>query len=344
MKAVVLYDRKDGCVELRDVPRPQIKEDEVLVQVSFVGICGSDIHIYHNEVTYQVLPPLILGHEFSGVVVEKGKRVTTVDIGDQVTAETHAYICGSCQYCHSGQYNLCPSRRGYGFGVDGAFAEYVTVPERILHHIPEGVTMEEAAVTEPACVAYNALVEKTTIRPGDLVVILGPGPIGLLCLEMAQLAGAGRTVVSGVSRDAARLELASDLGADHIVDAETADPVALVRELSNGAGADIVVDAAGPSHTLRQSLDMVRRNGQITKIGWGPDPVNFSLDPIIEKCITLQGSFSHTWPTWERCLQLIALGRLRIRPLISHQLPLTQWREAFQMVEDATAVKVLLHP
>ncbi len=344
MKAVVLYDRKDGCVELRDVPRPQIKEDEVLVQVSFVGVCGSDIHIYHNEVTYQVLPPLILGHEFSGVVIEKGKRVTTVDLGDKVTAETHAYICGSCQYCHSGQYNLCPSRRGYGFGEDGAFAEYVTVPERILHRIPDGVTMEEAAVTEPACVAYNALVEKTTIRPGDLVVILGPGPIGLLCLEMAQLAGAGRTVVSGVSRDAARLELASDLGADHVVDAETADPVALVRELSSGAGADIVVDAAGPSHTLRQSLDMVRRNGQITKIGWGPDPVNFSLDPIIEKCITLQGSFSHTWPTWERCLQLMALGKLRTRPLISHQLPLTQWREAFQMVEDATAVKVLLQP
>jgi L-iditol 2-dehydrogenase len=344
MKAVVLYERKDGCVELREVPRPQIKEDEVLVEVRFVGICGSDIHIYHNEVTYAVLPPLILGHEFSGIVVEKGKGVTTVDIDDHVTAETHADICGSCQYCRSGQYNLCPSRRGYGFGVDGAFAEYVAVPERILHRIPEGVTLEEAAVTEPACVAYNALVEKTRIRPGDLVVILGPGPIGLLCLEVAQLAGAGRTVVSGVARDAARLELARDLGADQVVDAERTDPVALVRDLSNGTGADVVIDAAGPSHTLRQSLDMVRRNGQITKIGWGPDPVNFSLDPIIEKCITLQGSFSHTWPTWERCLQLMALGKLRTRPLISHQLPLTQWREAFQMVEDATAVKVLLHP
>jgi L-iditol 2-dehydrogenase len=344
MKAVVLYDRKDGCVELRDVPRPQIKEDEVLVAVKFVGICGSDPHIYHNEITYEVLTPLILGHEFSGIVVEKGNRVTLVDIDDQVTAETHARICGSCEYCRSGAYNLCPSRRGYGFGVDGAFAEYVAVPERILHRIPRGVTLEEAAVTEPACVAYNALVEKTRIRPGDLVVILGPGPIGLLCLQVAQLAGAGRTVVSGVSRDTTRLELAADLGADHVVDAEKADPVALVHELSNGRGADVVVDAAGPSQTLRQSLDMVRRNGQITKIGWGPDPVNFSLDPIIEKSITLQGSFSHTWSTWERCLQLMALGKLRIGPLISHRLPLAQWREGFEMVEDATAVKVLLHP
>ncbi|MDI7276346.1 MAG: zinc-binding dehydrogenase [Anaerolineae bacterium] len=344
MKAVVLYRQEAGCVDLREMPRPTIGPDQVLVQVECCGICGSEIHIYHNQVSYRLSPPLILGHEFAGVIVEKGAEVRGFDLGERVTAETHAYTCGRCRLCRSGEYNLCPERRSFGFTADGAFARYVAVRQQILHHVPEKVPLPEAALTEPLCVAYNALVEKSRLRPGDLVAILGPGPIGLFCVQVARLLGAGTVVVAGIGQDRERLELARQLGADVTVNAAEADPVECVLDLSRGAGADLVVDAAGPATTLRQSLAMVRRNGQVTKIGWGPEPVGFSLDPIIEKVITLQGAFSHTWPTWERVLGLMAQGRLRTAPLISARLPISRWREGFEAVERGTAVKVILDP
>ncbi len=344
MKAVVLYKQEAGCVDVRDMPRPTVGPDDVLVEVETAGICGSEIHIYHNEVTYKLNPPLILGHEFAGVIVEKGAAVRGFDLGDRVTVETHAYVCGRCRFCRAGDYHVCPERRSFGFTMNGAFTRYVCARQEILHHVPANVPLAEAALTEPLCVAYNALVEKTRIRPGDVVAILGPGPIGLFCVQVARLLGAGTIVVSGTGQDRSRLGLARELGADVVVNAEEADPVERVLDLSQGVGADVVIDAAGPSITLRQSLAMVRRNGQITKIGWGPEPVGFSLDPIIEKVITLQGSFSHTWQTWERCLALMSQGKLRTAPLISHRWPISRWQEAFAAIEDKTAVKILLDP
>ena len=344
MKAVVLYRQEEGCVDVRDMPRPTIGPDEVLVEVETCGICGSEIHIYHNQVSYRLQPPLILGHEFAGLIVERGEAVRGFQVGDRVTAETHAYVCGHCRFCRAGDYNVCPQRRSFGFTANGAFARYVAVRQAILHHVPANVSLEQAALTEPLCVAYNALVEKSRLCPGDLVAVLGPGPIGLFCVQVARLLGAGTIVVSGTAQDRERLELARTLGADLVVNAQEDDPVRRVLDLSQGVGADLVVDAAGPPATLRQSLAMVRRNGQITKIGWGPEPVNLSLDPIIEKVVTLQGSFSHTWQTWERCLALMAQGRLQTAPLISARWPLHRWREAFEAIEGQRAVKILLDP
>ena len=343
MKAVVLYRQEEGCVDVREVPRPVIGAGDVLVQVETAGVCGSEIHIYRNEVSYKLNPPLILGHEFAGTIAEKGADVRGFDLGDRVTVETHAYTCGVCRYCRAGDLNICPERRSYGFTADGAFAPYVRARQQILHHVPANVPLPEAALTEPLCVAYNALVEKTRIRPGDLVAILGPGPIGLLCVQVARLAGAGTIVVSGAGGDGERLTLARQLGADVTVQAPE-DPVACVQDMTGGIGADVVVDAAGPSITLKQSLAMVRRNGQITKIGWGPSPVGFSLDPLIEKAINLQGSFSHTWATWERVLALMSQKRLSTAPLISARMGISHWREAFDSIENQTAIKILLDP
>lgn len=344
MKAVVLYRQEDGCVDIREMPRPTIGPNQVLIRVETCGICGSEIHIYHNQVSYKLRPPLILGHEFSGVIVEAGAEVRGFAVGDRVTAETHAYTCGTCRFCRAGEYNVCPERRSFGFTENGAFARYVAVRQEILHHVPESVPLADAALTEPLCVAYNALVEKTRIRPGDFVAILGPGPIGLFCVEVARLQGAGTILVSGTAQDRARLDLARRLGADVAVNAQQEDPVALALEMTGGVGADVVVDAAGPAATLRQSMAMVRRNGQITKIGWGPEPVNLSLDPLIEKVVTLQGSFSHTWNTWERVLALMAQGRLQTAPLVSARWPISRWREAFAAIESQAAVKILLDP
>jgi L-iditol 2-dehydrogenase len=187
MKAVVKYDNYDGATELREVPVPGIGPDDVLVKVAYIGVCGSDPHMHHNKVSYKVNVPLILGHEFSGTIEKIGDNVKSFCIGDRVTAETHADYCGECILCRTNNYHLCRERKGFGFGIDGAFAKYVKVPKRILHRVPDNVDLKDAALTEPFCVAYSALVKKTSINPGDTVVVIGPGPIGALCVKMASI-------------------------------------------------------------------------------------------------------------------------------------------------------------
>jgi L-iditol 2-dehydrogenase len=344
MKAVVLYDKADKSVEIRDVPVPGIGPDECLVEVKFCGICGSEPHMYHGQLTLLARPPVILGHEWSGQIVEVGERVQGFAVGDRVTCETAAETCGVCALCRAGDYNLCPERRAFGFAVDGAFARYVKARPALLHHLPAGVSYEAAAMTEPICVAYNAVAEKSHLRPGNVVVIVGPGPVGLFCLQVAKLAGAGTVVVTGTRRDAERLAMARQLGADVTVDVGEQDPVEVVRGLGDGLGAHLVVDCAGVPPAIQQSLQVVRRNGHVTKIGWSLRPVNLTLDEIVAKAITYQGAFSHTWNTWETVLTLMQQGQIETEPLVSQVWPITRWQEAFQKLEALEAHKILLFP
>jgi L-iditol 2-dehydrogenase len=342
MKAVVKFGRQNGDVEIRDVAEPSIGPDQVLLEVQAASVCGSDIHMWREHQSWAIKLPLVLGHEFCGVVTAVGERVHGFHVGERVACETAATVCGQCVYCLSGNYNLCPHRQGYGALADGAFTRYVVARPQILHRIPEGVPFEYAALTEPICVAYNALVEKTTIKPGETVVIQGPGPIGIMALQIARLRGAGTLVVLGTDVDKHRMEVAEELGATHVVNIQREDPVKLVRSLGDGYGADLVVDCTGVSKALRQSLELVRPNGRITKIGWGPQPLDFSLDPLVAKAVTLQGSFSHTYPTWERALGLLATGQVNLRPVIGGVYPLTGWHEAFSKMEEGINVKSVL--
>src|SRR6185503_1579759 len=221
-----------------------------------------------------------------------------------------------------GQYNLDPRRRGFGYGLDGAMARYVKVPARCLHRLSAAVPFEVAALTEPCCVAYQAVVVNSRVRPGDVVAVIGPGPIGLLCAAVARLCGAARVVLAGIARDRPRLELGKTMGATDAFDAQAEDVAAALCAMGDGQGADVVIDATGVSASLKDALAWVRPAGQVTKVGWGPQPANFSLDPLVQKAVTLQGSFSHTWPVWERVLRLVASGQLDPRPLISRVSPL----------------------
>jgi L-iditol 2-dehydrogenase len=344
MKAVVLYDKSDGSVEIRDVPVPEIGPEECLVEVKYCGICGSEPHMYHGQLTLLARPPVVLGHEWSGQIVEVGERVAGFAVGDRVTCETAAETCGTCAFCRSGAYNVCPQRRAFGFAVDGAFTRFVRARYQRLHHLPEGVSYEAAAMTEPICVAYNAVAEKSRVHPGDVVVVVGPGPVGLFCLQVARLAGAGTVVVTGTRRDHARLELARRLGADITVDVSEQDPVEVVRGLGDGLGAHLVIDCAGVPPAIQQSLSLVRQNGQVTKIGWSLQPVNLTLDEIVAKAVTYQGAFSHTWTTWETVLELLRLGKIETEPLMSEIWPITRWEEAFHRLEALEAHKILLYP
>ncbi|HEY3290475.1 MAG TPA: zinc-binding dehydrogenase [Anaerolineae bacterium] len=342
MKAVVKFGRTDGNVELRDIDEPTIGPEQVLIDVKAASVCGSDIHMWREHQSWTIKLPLVLGHEFCGVVAQVGERVHGFKTGDRVTCETAASVCNECVYCLSGQYNLCPHRKGYGAMEDGAFTRFVIARPAILHHIPDNVPFEHAALTEPICVAYNALVEKTTIKPGDVVVIQGPGPIGIMALQMARLRGAGALVVLGTDVDTHRMEVAQELGATHLVNIQREDAKKVIGAFGDGYGAELVVDCTGVSRALQQSLDLVRPNGRITKIGWGPQPLDFSLDPLVAKAVTLQGSFSHTYPTWERALALLATGQINLEPVIGGVYPLQDWHEAFARMESGLNVKSVL--
>jgi alcohol dehydrogenase/L-iditol 2-dehydrogenase len=344
MPAVVQLEMKKGAVELREMPVPPIADDEVLLRVRGVGVCGSDVHQYHNTQSWQVRVPVILGHEFCGTVAAAGKGVAGFKEGDLVASETAAEIDAGCPLTRQGMYNLDPSRRGFGYDLHGGMAEYVKVPARCLHRVPKGVPAEVAAMTEPCCVAYQATVVNARVRPGDLVVVLGPGPIGLLCGTMARLSGAGKVVLVGTGRDKGRMETGLKAGATHAANVETDDVAALVRDLGDGLGADVVIDAAGVSATLKSALDWVRPAGQVTKVGWGPQPYNFSLDPLVRKAVTLQGSFSHNYPVWERVLSMFGTGQLDPRPYLSKVSKLDGWKDSFDGMHEGRYIKAVLTP
>jgi L-iditol 2-dehydrogenase len=345
MAAVVHYQLREGAVELREVPQPPSPgPGEVILKTEAIGVCGSEVHQYHNSHSWRVNVPVILGHEFCGVVAQVGEGVRGFREGDRVASETAARICGECAYCRAGEYNLCPGRLGFGYGVDGAMADFVRVPVRCLHHLPDSVTAERAALTEPCCVAYNATVVKTQIRPGASVLVLGPGPIGLLSMALAKLSGAGWLAVAGLERDRPRLELAERLGADRTFSGGRDELLAALRQQGDGLGVDAVIDASGVSSVLELALAAVRPNGQITKVGWGRDPLNFSLDPLVQKAVTLRGSFSHNYTMWERVISLMASGRLDPLPLVGRVEPLQGWQACFDGMASGGIVKGVLKP
>ena len=341
MQALVNYAADSGSVALREVQMPAIGDEDVLLQVSAVGVCGSDLHQWHGSHSWPVNYPCILGHEFGGVIARTGSRVSRFKEGDRVVSETAAVIDPASPMSRVGLYNLDPSRLGFGYGVDGAMAPYVKVPERCLHSLPGELEFEVAALTEPCSVAYNAVCMYTRIRPGDTVLVLGPGPIGLLCGAMAKLSGAGTLIVAGLPRDSFRLQVAKKMGADVTLTENVAE---YVRSIGDGLGADVVVDAAGVSATLQMAMECVRPAGQITKVGWGPQPLGFNLDPIVQKAVSIQGTFSHNWPVWERVIQMLTSGQLDIQPIINQVAPLEDWLDCFEGMMDGRYVKAVLKP
>lgn len=344
MPAVVQFEVQKGAVELREVKLPEIGARDVLLRVGGVGVCGSDVHQYHNTQSWPVRTPVVLGHEFCGRIAEAGRDVKRFREGDYVVSETHAEIDESSPLSRIGLYNLDPCRRGFGAGVDGAMTQYVKVPERCLHRVPENLPPEVAALTEPCCVAYNAVAVNSRMRAGDLVVVIGPGPIGLLCVAVARLEGAGRILLVGLTRDRPRLEAGKQLGATDALDMQVEDVKQRIAEIGDGLGAHLVIDASGASASLESALAWVRPAGWITKVGWGPQPLNFSLDSLVQKAVTLQGSFSHNWPVWERVVELLASGRLDVKPLLSRVAPLPEWQSCFDAMADGSAIKAVLVP
>lgn len=344
MVGLVNYAPEPYSVELRELPVPGVGEEDVLLQVQAVSVCGSDLHQYAGKQSWKVNYPVVLGHEFAGSIAKLGSRVQGFKEGDRVASETAASLPSDSAFIRQGLYNLDPKRLGFGYGVDGAMAAFVKVPSRCLHRVPESVPVDTAALTEPCCVAYNAVCVNSRVRPGDTVAVIGPGPIGLLCGAMAKLSGAGHLLVIGTPPDVKRLEIAKQMGADTILGAQGEDVMQWVMNFGDGHGFDLVIDATGVSAALKLALDIVRPAGHITKVGWGSQPLSFSLDQLVQKGATLQGSFSHNWIVWEKVLSLLASGKLDPRPILNRVSPLNAWRQVFEDMHSGAIVKGVLHP
>jgi L-iditol 2-dehydrogenase len=343
VKAIIKYAVGKGKIDLLDVPEPVPGPAQVKIEVRVAGVCGSDLHIYHDEINIATQPPVIIGHEFSGVVAELGPGVRTLRTGDRVTCETTAWSCGRCLQCRLGHHNMCSDRKVVGYALDGCFAKYCVADERQVHVLPDHVDFYAGALTEPLACCVHAVLELTTISPGDLVVLTGPGAIGLLCLQLVKASGA-MAVMCGTSQDAERLNLAQRFGADLTINVETENAPEIVRRLTDSQGADVFLECAGAPLAAQLGLETARRGGQYTQVGLfaGPFALDFGL--IAYKELKVTGSLGQRRTSWDRALSLLAQGQVDASALVSCSLPMTEWREAFRLFEEKKAVKIVLEP
>lgn len=341
MKSIVKTSPGEGNIRLVDMPEPQPGPKDVKIKVEYAGICGTDIHISHDE--FPTRPPVILGHEFSGVIVEIGSDVTKYKVGDRVVAENSWQTCGVCYLCRSGRDTLCPERITVGLHQNGVFAKYVLYKEHLLHKIPENVDMLSAALTEPLACVVHGILENSRINTGDVVVVTGPGPIGLLAAQVAESQGAV-VVLVGTSADENRLTIAKDLGIDYIVNVEQGNSGDLIDSLTQKQGADVILECSGNESAAQMGLDLVKKLGIFTQIGLYGKPIRLDFDKINFKELKIFGCLAQTNYSYRRSLKLLSENKVNTKKLVSHILPLEEWEEGFKIAELKKGMKVVLKP
>ena len=343
MKALVLEEYKN--LKITDFPVPELTASEVLIRVKSCGICGSDVHGFDGS-SGRRIPPVIMGHEASGVIDSTGAGVTRWKPGERVTFDS-MISCGHCRFCRRGAPNLCDERRVLGVSCEdyrrhGAFAEFVSVPEHIVYKIPDNLPFDEAALVEPVSVAVHA-VNRTPVQLADTAVVIGAGMIGLLTIQALRTAGCGRIIAVDLEDD--RLRLARKLGADDTLNSRQQDIPAAVTEMTNGLGADVTVEAVGADATVRMAVDSVRKGGTVTLIGNITPDVKFPLQSVVTREVNILGSCasSNDYPA---CLELMRRGKINVAPIISAAVPLERGAEMFDRLynKEPNLTKVILNP
>lgn len=337
MKAA--YIDKPYSLNIVDRDIPLLKPREAIVKVHACGVCGTDIHIYEGVMPWARLP-LIPGHEFSGVVVDVGENVDTISIGDAVTVDPNI-TCGLCHYCRSGRRNLCSKVESIGVTRDGGFAEYVVVPVSQLYRVPSGLSLDEAAFTEPvACCIHG--ISRLSIKPGEDVLIVGAGPIGLIHLQLAKRAGAGRVIVAEVND--IRLKLAEKLGADLTVNPAVEDINKSINSFLKGKGVEAAIDAAGGSTPLTLALKCLEPGGRLLVFGVAPENDVWSIKPyeIYKRELMIIGSFINPYEM-DAALNMLASGAVNVKPIISHVIGLEDLEKVLKR-EIPNVIKVLVKP
>ena len=339
MEALVRTGTGDDDIELQDVPEPSPGPGEVKLEIKAVGICGTDVHGHPNFV-----PPQIIGHELSGQVIEVGTGVKHRKVGDRVTSETTASICGKCKFCATEDYNLCISRRGISTKAPGAFARYFVIREQSTHVLPDDVGYSAGSLCEPLACAVHAVIEQAEVAEGEVVAITGPGPLGLLVMQAAKSVGA-TVIIAGLTQDADRLALADELGAERTVDILKEDLQEVVKSMTGGYGADVVFECSGSPKAVPGALACVRVRGKYVQGGILHAPVSLDFDDVFfNREVVMYGSHTQKPSSWRTSLQLLREGKVDLQPLVSDELPLSEWQEGFDRMRSGKVIKIILKP
>jgi L-iditol 2-dehydrogenase len=343
MQALILEDARN--LQMRDVPEPEIGTRDVLIHVKACGICGSDVHGYDGS-TGRRIPPLIMGHEAAGLVAKIGPEVRSVRVGDRVTFDS-TVSCGNCRFCSTGDVNLCDNRQVLGVSCDdyrrnGAFAEYVSVPEHIVYALPDSLAYEKAALIEAVSVAVHA-AKITEIQPGSSAVVIGAGMIGLLAIQAFRVFGCGKVIA--VDLEESKLELARQLGADEAFLGADPELLTKLKTATGGYGPDIAVEVVGAQKSILTAIEAVRRGGTVTLIGNLAPRVEIPLQIVVTRQLRLLGSCASAGEYGE-CIALMESGAINVDPLISALAPLSEGAEWFNRLytREPGLMKVILQP
>lgn len=343
MKALLLTEYKN--LEVTDCPEPQIGDEEVLIRVRACGICGSDVHGYDGS-SGRRIPPLIMGHEAAGVVAKVGKNVSRFQEGDRVTFDSTVY-CGKCWYCRRGQINLCDNRNVLGVSCgdyrrNGAFAEYVAVPEHIIYKLPDSFPFEHAALIESVSIAFHA-VNRTPRQLGDTAVVVGTGMIGLLVVQTLRHAGVGRIIA--VDIDDYKLQRAKEFGADEGLNSTKCNIAEEVQARTEGRGADIALEVVGATASLQTAISALRKGGALTLVGNLAPKVELPLQAVVTRELSLYGTCS-SQGEYPACIEMMARGDINVAPLISAKASLDEGPSWFDRLynHEPGVMKVILEP
>lgn len=341
MRALVKRDFAPGHFGMEELPLPAPGPGQVRIKIKRAGICQTD-NVYVYEGGFALKPPVVLGHELSGVIDALGEGVADLALGERVLSQTTYHVCGRCRFCRRGEYNHCPERKGLGSAANGAFAEYVVTPAYSVMKLPEGMTYEQAACIEPLACGVHALSERGSCGVNDVVCVIGPGPIGLFVAQVARAQGS-EVVLAGLSQDAKRLALARDqLGIPHVVKTDEEDLAAVCKSLTEGYGTDVVVEATGSVQATELAMQVVARRGLFVPMGVFNKPIEIDFHNIKKKELTVQGSHAQIPTSWEKAMRLVMLGKVNVDAVISHVIPLSEWETAFGIVKNREGLKVIL--
>jgi L-iditol 2-dehydrogenase len=343
MQALVKTAKGIGQIEVVERDKPVIQPNEVLIQIDAAAVCGTDIHIFHDRFPYW--PPVTLGHEFAGEIAEVGSEVATWKVGDRVVGEPHTLACGHCPLCRSGNPQICNDKRSPGWGIDGAFARYMRFPDpKLLHRIPEGMDAATACLAEPMANIVSDLVLNNVVKVGDTVMVSGPGPIGIMAALTCKYMGASRVIVVGTNQDElTRLPFCRNQRAiDNVINVQKENALAIINELTNGMGVDVVVEASGAAPAIKMGVNALRKMGTYTAIGLtGRDEISFPYDTFMKKAVNFHFNISTKYASWEPAIKMLADGVIPVDEYITHLGSIDNWKSMFEALESGHAIKAI---
>lgn len=342
MKAVVKTAPGNDHMEYMDIPDPTPEKDQVKIKIAYSGICGTDLHAFKGSYA-STKPPVVLGHEFSGIVTEIGPEVKTVKVGDRVTSETTFSTCGVCPSCRTRDYNICSNRRGIGTHQNGSMAEYTLSREESVHRLPDNVGFLAASLTEPLACGVHASIEKGDVQKGETILVFGAGAIGLLLSQVALARGA-TVILAGLSNDAQRFEIAKNFGVQRTVDQQSENIDEIVKSMTGGWGVDKAFECSGAVPAVNKALELVRKKGKVIQMGVFPKEMEcIKTDLILHREIEYIGSRSQKPSSWDIAIDLMAAGTVHPELIVHEVVSLENWRQAFDTALRGEGAKGVIH-